>query len=65
MVNVKAVRKFKSPILRPTLKEDEVLSQMYMIKQGRVSVGPVKPSEWKRIVGMGDGNGEGVKDGDE
>ncbi len=55
MVNVKAVRKFENPVLRPRLKEDSVLSEMYMMKNGRVSVGPVKPAQWDRLVSMGDG----------
>lgn len=53
MVDVKAVRPFERLVTRSELKEDEDLGASYMIKQGRVSVGPVKPTEFNKIVSLG------------
>lgn len=53
MVEVKAVRKLAKLVARTKLKEPP-FSGMYMIKQGRVSVGPVSPDDWKAVVALGD-----------
>jgi len=50
MVDVRAVKKFNMLVPRPSLKDHPSLKDMYMIKQGRISVGPVTPSEWQLVL---------------
>lgn len=54
MVDVKAVRLLPRPVLRSALKADPDLAESYMIKQGRVSVGPVLPEHFAKILALAD-----------
>ena len=51
-VDVKFKKKFKEVIPLKTLKEVSALSEMVLLKQGRLSVQPVRVKEWNRILKM-------------
>ena len=44
---------FTRPVLLHDIKQDPHLQDMILIKQGRLSVQPVSPAEWQRIVTLG------------
>lgn len=50
MVDVKAVRALPRAIALPEIKSDPALSEMALIRQGRLSVVPVTPAEWTHIL---------------
>lgn len=47
------VQEFKQPVTLATLKQDAFFKDMDLVRLGRLSVGKVKPAEWKKICGMG------------
>ena len=49
-VDLKPVRKIKKPVSLPQIKKDKRLADMALIRLGRLSVQPVKESEWKIIM---------------
>jgi predicted RNA-binding protein with PUA-like domain len=49
-VDLKAVRKLKTPVQLSEIKKDKRLSQMALIRIGRLSVQPVTEDEWKIIM---------------
>jgi predicted RNA-binding protein with PUA-like domain len=49
-VDLKPVKKLKKPISLPQIKKDKRLADMALIRLGRLSVQPVKDSEWKIIM---------------
>lgn len=49
-VDIKGVRKLKKPVLLENIKKDKRLSQMALIRIGRLSVQPVSDAEWKIIM---------------
>lgn len=51
-VDVAADRPLPSPVTLAQLKAEPSLSEMVMLKQGRLSVAPVSDSEWKAILKM-------------
>lgn len=53
MVDVRAVSAFARPVTLNEVKETPALSEMSLIKVGRLSVVPVTPAEWDVIVAMG------------
>ncbi len=53
MVDVRAVSKFARPVTLPEIKAHTTLSQMALVKVGRLSVVPVTKSEWDVIVALG------------
>lgn len=52
LVDVKFVRKFKNPVTRDAMKEEQALSGMMLFKQIRLSITPVKEKEYKKILEM-------------
>lgn len=52
LVDVKFVRKFKNPVTRDAMKEEEALSDMVLFKRMRLSITPVKETEFKKILEM-------------
>ncbi|RMG76440.1 MAG: EVE domain-containing protein [Bacteroidetes bacterium] len=52
-VDIEPYRKFKKPVTLKQIKEDEVLQNIGLIKQPRLSVMPVKREEFDRIVELG------------
>ncbi len=55
MVDVKAVTKLKSPVALPEIKNSAALSEMALVRVGRLSVVPVRPNEWETVIAMSEG----------
>jgi predicted RNA-binding protein with PUA-like domain len=51
-VELAAVRSLKQPVSLQAMKANPALSGLEMIRQGRLSVSPVRPDEWKAILKM-------------
>ena len=49
-VDLESVRKLSSPVTLSVIKSDPLLSEMALIKQSRLSVMPVTPEEYERIL---------------
>ena len=49
-VDLKAVRKLKNPVTLESIKKDKRLSQMALVRIGRLSVQPVTEKEWNTIT---------------
>jgi predicted RNA-binding protein with PUA-like domain len=49
-VDLKPVRKLKSPVALSTIKADKNLSGMVLVKVARLSVQPVKKEEFDRVL---------------
>jgi len=52
MVDVRAVEKLPRAVTLPEIKADSALSQMELVKQGRLSVTPVTAAEWEHVLAM-------------
>ncbi len=52
MVDVKAVRKLKRAVALPEIKAEPALSEMALIRVGRLSVVPVTEAEWNTVIAM-------------
>lgn len=53
MVDVKAVKAFKTPVPLQQVKDDPALANMALIKVGRLSVVPVTDEEWAYVCRLG------------
>jgi predicted RNA-binding protein with PUA-like domain len=53
MVDFKAIKPFKKPVTLKEIKATKSLLDMALVKQMRLSVGPVKKAEWDIILKMG------------
>ena len=53
MVDVKPVAPFKTPVTMADIKKEPKLKDMALLRQSRLSVGPVTADEWKLICKMG------------
>jgi predicted RNA-binding protein with PUA-like domain len=51
-VDLKPIRKLKKPVPMKEIKKDKRLADMALIRISRLSVQPVKESEWKIIMEM-------------
>ena len=51
-VELAPVRELKRPVTLAEMKANPALSTLEMIRQGRLSVSPVKPEEWRTILAM-------------
>jgi predicted RNA-binding protein with PUA-like domain len=51
-VELKPVRPLKRAVTLQEMKANPALSALEMIRQGRLSVSPVRPDEWKAILEM-------------
>jgi predicted RNA-binding protein with PUA-like domain len=51
-VELAPVRELKRPVTLAEMKANPALSGLEMIRQGRLSVSPVRPEEWKTILAM-------------
>ena len=49
MVDIKALMPVKSPVTLADIKSHPDLSEMFLVRHSRLSVGPVAPKEWKII----------------
>ncbi len=54
-VKVKPVRKLARPVTLKQIKADPALAEMELIKLSRLSVGVVRPAEWKHILALSEG----------
>ena len=52
-VDLTAVKALPAPVTLKEIKEDPSLAEISLIKQSRLSVMPVKPEEYARILEMG------------
>lgn len=52
-VDIAAVKPLKNPVSLETIKTDEKLAEMDLVKFSRLSVQSVKPDEWKLICKLG------------
>lgn len=53
MVDFKAIKPLKTPVTLKEIKATPSLSEMALVKQMRLSVGPVTKKEWDIILKMG------------
>ena len=53
MVDVQAVEPVPNPVTLAEMKSHKELSDMWLIRQSRLSVCPVTPAEWKFICRLG------------
>jgi predicted RNA-binding protein with PUA-like domain len=54
-VEVAPVRALKTPVTLETMKATPALADMVILRQGRLSVSPISPAEWKTILALGGG----------
>ena len=59
-VKVKPVRKLKRPVTLREIKATPELAAMEMLRQSRLSVAPVRPEEWERLIAMSRGKAPGT-----
>jgi len=52
VVDVKATKKLKNPVSLDQIKENNKLQDMALVKQSRLSVMPLKKTEWDIIIKM-------------
>jgi len=52
-VLLQAGRALKKPVSLDVIKKDALLKNMALVKQSRLSVMPVTPQEWRRILELG------------
>lgn len=53
VVDLKPVKAFKKPVTLAEMKAEPALSNLALIRQGRLSVCPVTEGEWRTILKMG------------
>ncbi len=53
VVNVAAVEPFKNPVTLADIKAEPKLAEMVLVKNSRLSVQPVKSTEWNLVRKMG------------
>jgi predicted RNA-binding protein with PUA-like domain len=54
-VELAPVRPLPKPVTLAQMKADPELADMVVVRQGRLSVSPVKPDEWARILKLANG----------
>ncbi len=52
-VDVKAIKPLPQPVTLETIKADEALSEMALVRNSRLSVQPVTDAEWAHICKLG------------
>lgn len=52
-VDVAPIRALENPVELATIKTDPALSEIELLRQGRLSVVPLKPQEYERILELG------------
>ena len=53
VVEVEAVRRWPRPVSLETIKQDMLLKTWDLVRLPRLSVVPVSPEQWQRIVELG------------
>jgi len=51
-VDLKPLKKLKTPVTLAQIKADKRLTNMALVRLGRLSVQPVTDEEWKIVIGM-------------
>ena len=59
-VKVKPVRKLERGVTLKEIKATPELAAMEMLRQSRLSVAPVRPEEWQRLLAMSRGKAAGT-----
>ena len=59
-VKVMPVKKLRRPVSLKEIKATPDLATMEMLRQSRLSVAPVRPDEWARIIAMSRGKSPGT-----
>lgn len=57
VVDVEPVKKLKIPVTLKRIKSDPILSDIALVRQGRLSVLPLKKEEFDRILELAEGGG--------
>lgn len=52
-VRVKPVKPLGSPVMLKAMKAEPKLADMVMLRQSRLSVSPVRDTEWKTLLALG------------
>ena len=52
VVDVKASKKLKNPVFLDQIKKNNKLKNIALVKQSRLSVMPLKKTEWNEIINM-------------
>ena len=52
MVDIKAIKKLKRIVFLKEIKQEPILSKMILLNNSRLSIQPVKKSEWDLIIKM-------------
>ena len=52
VVDVKAIKKLKTAVTLDQIKKNNKLKNISLVKQSRLSVMPIKKSEWNEIINM-------------
>ena len=55
VVDVKALRPLARPVTLAEIKSDPAFADFALVRQGRLSVVPVPPELWERLLGMAGG----------
>lgn len=50
VVDLKPFKKLKNPVPLSLIKADPTLAEMALVRLGRLSVQPVTPGEWERVM---------------
>lgn len=53
VVDLKPVGLLPKPVTLATIKADSIFADFALVRIGRLSVMPVTPAQWKRLVAMG------------
>lgn len=53
VVKVQAVRRWPQPLTLQVIKEDKLLRNWDLVRIGRLSVVPVSPEQWQRVLELG------------
>lgn len=56
VVDLVPVKKLKKPVSLTQIKADPVLKEMAIVRQSRLSVSPVTPTEFDRVMDLADEN---------
>ena len=52
-VDIEPVEALKNPVTLKSIKADDFLSEMVLVKQGRLSVSPVTKEQFERVLKLG------------
>ena len=53
VVDVKAVKPFKSPVTLASIKADKTFAEFHLVTMSRLGVMPVRPAWWRKLCQLG------------